>query len=138
MPSQSLNSATLAEGESLESPNGLLVDGGKLYVASWGFITDPATFGAKTPGHLYALDLKTKAKTLVATAPIGNLDGLVRTKNGDFVVSDWVAGKIFRIDTKGRVSLIGEGFQNSADIGLRDSTLLVPEMSSNKLTAVAL
>lgn len=44
-----------AEGEDLESPYGLLLLGDKLFVASWGFITDPATFGAKTPGHLYYL-----------------------------------------------------------------------------------
>lgn len=42
-----------AEGQDLESPTGLLVLGNKVIVASWGFITDPSTFGVKTPERLY-------------------------------------------------------------------------------------
>ena len=81
-------SEVFAEGKDLESPNGLLLVGNRLYVASWGFITDPSTFGAKVPGHLYYLDLKTKAKTLVTNAPLGHLDSIEQAANGDLLVSD--------------------------------------------------
>ena len=128
-------SAVFAEGPEMESPNGLLLSGGKLIVAAWGLISDPATFGAKVPGHLFGLDLKTKAKTLITKDPIGNLDGLEVAANGDFIVSDWVAGKVWRVTKDGASTLILDGFKNAADIGMSGSTLLVPDMGSSTVSA---
>lgn len=62
-------------------------------------------------------------------------DGAVRAPNGDWIVSDWVAGKIFRVSTSGVATLIIDGVKNSADIGLRGNTLLVPSMSGNEVLA---
>lgn len=127
--------SVFVEGPEFESPNGLLVQDGKLIVAAWGFITDPATFGAKTPGNVYALDLKTKARTTLTKTPLGNLDGLERLENGDFLVSDWVSSKIYRLNAKGEAKLIRDGFKNAADIGLQGTTVLVPDMSANEVIA---
>lgn len=129
--------AIFAEGDGLESPNGLLVQEGRLIVAAWGLITDPSTFGAKTPGNVYALDLKTKAKTLLTNAPLGNLDGLEADGEG-YVVSDWVNGKVYRLSKAGEAVQIFQSAKNAADIGLSGKTLYVPEMSGNDVVALSL
>ncbi len=130
--------SVFVEGPEFESPNGLLVVGNQLYVASWGFITVPSTFGAKVPGHLYSLDLATKKRTQVGMKPLGNLDGLEQTKNGDFIVSDWVAGKVFRVSKSGKTALIVDGIRNTADIGLMGNIILVPSMSTDQVFAYRL
>ena len=82
--------STWAEGDQLEYPNGLLVEGDSLVVAAWG--KPEADFSTKLPGHLYRLNLATGAKTLITPRPTGNLDGLESDGRGGYVVSDWVAG----------------------------------------------
>src|SRR5262245_14546513 len=59
--------AVVAEGEDLEYPNGLLVEGDSLVVGGWG--KPEADFSTKVPGHLFKLDLKTKKKTLITQEP---------------------------------------------------------------------
>ena len=118
----------------LEGPNGLLVEGDHLVVAAWGVITDPATFGTKTPGRLLLVDLKTRAITPIGDKPMGNLDGL--EKDGqDFLVTDWVAGKLFRITRGGEVTVLKEGLKNAADIGYDPARklLAVPEMGAGDI-----
>ena len=71
--------STFAEGEQLEYPNGLLVEGGNLVVAAWG--KPEADFSTKVPGRLYRLNLATGAKTLITTrrlTPDVVWDGLMR------------------------------------------------------------
>ena len=127
-------------GRNLEGPNGLLVDGNRLVVAAFGIITDPATFKTEKPGRLLAVDLKTKKVTPLGDGkPIGNLDGL--EKDGeDFIVTDYMAGKLMRISKTGTVTLLQSGFKNSADIGYDtvNRTLAVPEMGAGALQLFAL
>ncbi len=63
-----------ADGEDLEWPNGLLVDGDRILVGGWGKPSE--NFSTKVPGRLFSLDLKTKKKTLITEKPTGNLDGI--------------------------------------------------------------
>ncbi len=97
--------AVFAEGDELESPNGLLVDGDRLIVAGWGLTTD---FTTKTPGRLFSLDLKTKKKTLITSNPTGNLDGVELDGHGGFIVTDWPAGKVLDIAANGAVTVLLE------------------------------
>ncbi|HEY6065027.1 MAG TPA: ATP/GTP-binding protein [Thermoanaerobaculia bacterium] len=118
------------ESEELEGPNGLLVVDDRLIVAAWGLVTDPATFATKTPGRLLAVDLKTKAITPLGDGkPLGNLDGLERD-GADYLVSDFMAGKLFRVSKSGAVTVLKDGFKNSADIGFDSArrVVAVPEM----------
>ncbi len=119
---------TFAEGPKYESPNGLLVLNKKLYVASWGLTKDWST---KISGRLYSLDLKTKQMRYVTKKPLGNLDGLEVDKKGNFIVSDWVAGKVFQIKPSGKAKTIFYGMKGSADIGIESSSghLFIPRMN---------
>ncbi|MEO5698418.1 MAG: hypothetical protein ABIQ60_14930 [Burkholderiaceae bacterium] len=126
---------TFAEGEDLEYPNGLLVEGNSLVVAAWG--KPEADFSTKVPGHLYRLDLTTGAKTLITPRPIGNLDGLESDGRGGYIVSDWVAGKILSIAANGDMRLLRQMKQGTADIAYLSAsrTLIVPHMLENSVQA---
>ena len=66
--------SVFAEGEQLENPNGLLVDRDRLIVGSWGKIKSGYT--VETPGHLIAIDLKTRKQTFMTPKPFASIDGL--------------------------------------------------------------
>ena len=127
--------STFAEGEQLEYPNGLLVEGDNLVVAAWG--KPEADFSTKVPGHLYRLNLATGAKTLITTAPTGNLDGLESDGRGGYIVSDWIAGKVFHIGPNGETRMLRQFKQGTADITYLPAsrTLIVPHMLENRVQA---
>ncbi len=132
--------SVFAKGTQLECPNGLLAVGGKLFVASWGTITDPATFGTQVPGRLYALDLVSKKQDFITKFPLGNLDGLELDSEGNAVVTDWVNGLVFRIDGQGRSEVLYADIDGAADIALvqERNLLIVPGMNQNKVHALQL
>ncbi len=130
--------STFAQGKNLESPNGLLVVGNKLYVASWGNITDFATFGTTVPGRLYYLDLKSKKQTFVTPKPLGNLDGLELDAQGNFIVSDWAQGIIYRIGDSGVSEVLFANFDGPADLALiqEKNLIIVPRMNEGIVSAL--
>lgn len=127
--------STFAEGDQLEHPNGLLVEGDSLVVAAWG--KPEANFSTKVPGHLYRLNLANGAKTLITPKPTGNLDGLESDGRGGYVVSDWIAGKVFHIATNGDTRVLKQFEQGVADIAYLpvSRTLIVPHMLENRVQA---
>lgn len=116
--------------EGLSGPNGLLVDNDRLMVASQG------------SNDFAAIDLVTKARTLL-TDSIGGGDGIVATGTpGYFVVSDWF-GEIYMVHPGNhKVSLLNtkEAGSNTADIEyLPDANLLlVPTFFKNSVVAYRL
>ncbi len=129
----------LAEGEHLESPNGLLVHGDRLVVAGWGSgIQDD--FGTETPGRLFSLSLEGDDKKLITPEPSGNFDGVEALGEEEYLVSDWYAGKVYRIAADGTMELLLELPRGTADLGYlpRQRLLLVPQMLENKVTAFEL
>ncbi len=123
-------------GPDAEGPGGLFIDGNSLIVAAWGM--PDADFSTPTPGRLYKVNLKTAQKSVITPGPIGNLDGLEKDPStGDYFVSDWVKGIVYRVTSKGAVTPLLTGFKNSADIGVvpERHLLLVPEMGGNQLKA---
>lgn len=127
--------STFAEGEQLEYPNGLLVEGNSLVVAAWG--KPEADFSTKVPGRLYRLNLATGAKTLITPNPTGNLDGLESDGRGGYIVSDWVAGKILHVAADGKSRVLKQMKQGTADIAYlpASQTLIVPHMLENRVQA---
>ncbi|MFZ2648788.1 MAG: hypothetical protein WA210_01660 [Burkholderiaceae bacterium] len=127
--------STFAEGAQLEHPNGLLVEGDSLVVAAWG--KPEADFSTKVPGHLYRLNIATGAKTLITTKPTGNLDGVESDGAGGYIVSDWMAGKVYQISRNGDTRLLKQFKQGAADIAYLPAsrTLIVPHMLENRVQA---
>jgi len=127
--------SVFADGEELEYPNGLLVEGDQLVVAAWG--KPEADFSTKVPGRLFKIDLKTKKKTLITKEPTGNLDGVEVDGKGGYVVTDWRAGKVMHIAADGKVSLLKQFKQGTADHAYlpETRTLILPHMLENKVAA---
>lgn len=118
----------------LQSPNGLLAEEGRLVIASWGVTSDGAT---KTPGSLKAVNLETKEISSIGAEPVGNLDGVEATADGSYLVTDWVAGALFRFDSSGNVEQLLDLNQGSADLEYRadEQLAIIPMMNDGKLSA---
>jgi sugar lactone lactonase YvrE len=127
--------SVFAEGEQLEWPNGLLVDGNRLIVGGWG--KPKPDFSTDVPGHLFALDLQSKQKTLITPKPFANIDGLELDGRGGFIVSDYVAGKILQVSASGEATQLRSFMPGTADIAFvpATNTLLVPHMNENKVAS---
>ena len=123
--------------DALNGPNGLLVQGDKLIVASFGKLPDQ---GAPELGGLVAVDLKDQSVSKLRGDPIGNLDGLQALEPGLYLVTDWAAGGLYRVDAKGKAERLIKLNKGSADfVYFPDrKTVLVPIMLSNALVAYAL
>lgn len=121
----------------LINPNGLLVEGDSLIVGAWGVMTDG--FATKVPGHMLKVSIKDKAiAPLGDTTPVGNLDGVEPAGGGSYFVTDWMAGKLFKITADGKAALLmGDLGQGAADIGIipGQKLVLIPRMKDGKLTA---
>ena len=123
------------DGPQLKFPNGLYVEGDKLIVAAWGA---PGTSAqASEPANLIEVSIPDKTvRDLGDGKPVGNLDG-IEPIGDDFLVTDWVAGGLYRIDRTGKATQLLDLDQGSADIGYVPETglLLIPMMMSDKLIA---
>lgn len=124
-------------GKIFESPNGLLINRGKLYVAAWGLTTDWST---KILGRLYSIDLSNKSIKMITKEPLGNLDGLEIDTKGNFIISDWVSGKIYKVNAEGESKVIYSGMKGLADIGIipKKNQILIPYMLNNKVVSISL
>ncbi len=123
------------EGEETEWPNGVLVDGDRLLVGGWGKPSED--FTTKVPGRLFAIDLKTKKKSLITPKPTGNLDGLELDGHGGYILTDWIAGKVLKVSKDGEVKTLLDGFKGAADIAYlpEKHLLILPRMVENTVTA---
>jgi sugar lactone lactonase YvrE len=122
--------------DALQYPNGLLVEKGRLVVGAWGVMTDG--FATDVPGHLKTVDLKTKIiASLGSGEAIGNLDGVESDGKGNYFVSDWFRGGLFRIKTSGEAERLLTLEQGSADIGVipAKNLVLVPMMKNGIVRA---
>lgn len=128
-------SSVFAEGEQLEWPNGLLVDGNRLIVGGWG--KPEADFSTKVPGRLFALDLQTKQKTLITPKPFANIDGVELDGRGGYIVTDYLAGKVLQVTASGEARELRQFMPGTADIAFvpAGNVLIVPHMNENKVAA---
>ncbi len=130
--------AELLHDDALATPNGLLVEGENLRIASWGAMD--AEGNIAEPGRIrtMALDAEGVADRFDAR-PLGNLDGLEADGKGGYWVSDWMAGKIFRVASDGTSKVWLQLEQGTADIGIAPGKwLLVPMMVNGEVRAYTL
>ncbi len=123
--------------EKLSSPNGLTVVDDQLIVGTWG-VMDGEGFATSVPGHLISVSLCSSDITDLGSAdPVGNLDGVERTSSGDFLITDWMAGKLLLVDQQGQVNTLLDLDQGMADHEfIKESGLvLLPMMMNNKIIA---
>ncbi len=127
------------QDEKLEFPNGLTVVAGHLIVAAWGVPTDG--FTTKVPGHLKRVGLATgKIESLGSGTPLGNLDGVEPTASGDYLVTDWMKGVLFKVNDQGEAVKQLQLTQGMADMGYvkERQLVLLPMMLDNEVRAYQL
>lgn len=125
--------------DALNGPNGLLVQGNTLIVASLGKIQSQGQ--KKELGTLLAVSLDDQKVSKVGKGElIGNLDGLQAIQPGVYLVTDWAQGALYRVDAKGKVDELIDLNQGSADLSYLPGKkmLLIPMMLDNSLVAYRL
>ncbi|MGY0398581.1 MAG: SMP-30/gluconolactonase/LRE family protein [Ostreibacterium sp.] len=122
------------KSQALNLPNGLLVKDKNLYAVTWGANPDPKTYATKIPGKLIKIALDDQSISDI-TQPFGNLDGIEPFHDG-FLISDWLAGKLYYVGKNKSVQHLADLLKGSADIHFDEKTnrLYVPQLLDNKLT----
>lgn len=115
-------------------PNGILVDGKSVIVATDG---SGGRGGGGTPGSLYAIDVATKTVRQITTQPIGTPDGLESDGRGGYMTSDVAGGRLFHITPNGDARQILTLDRQPADIAYIASRhlLIVPHLGLNRVSA---
>jgi DNA-binding beta-propeller fold protein YncE len=107
--------------EQLDRPNGLLIQGNTMYVASWG--------SAPEGGRVSKIDMTTQVITPI-TAIIGNLDGIRPFDDNHFLISDWNSGKTHLMAMDGSTEEVVQVGQSVGDIAyIKDKKLLLLPMN---------
>ncbi len=121
--------------DDLNGPNGLIVQDGKLIVASFGKLPPQ---GEPELGGLFAINLEDQSISKLGDT-LGNLDGLQALKPGTYLVTDWGAGGLYRV-AKGKAERLLKLNKGSADFIYfpEPNTVIVPIMLSNTLVSYAL
>jgi len=125
--------------DALNGPNGLMVQGDKLVVASFGRM--PSQGQKQELAGLLTVSLEDQTiAPLGSGEAIGNLDGLTSLDDKVYLVTDWAAGALFSVDAKGNANRLIDLNQGSADLGpMPDQKgVLIPMMLDNTLAAYRL
>ena len=125
--------------DELHGPNGLLVQGDKLIVAAFGKLASEGQ--AQEKAGMLSVNIEDKKISKFGDGtPIGNLDGLETLIPGVYLVSDWNEGALYRIDSKGKATLLIDLNQGSADqTYLPDQkTVIIPMMLDSSVIAYEL
>lgn len=122
-----LSVTRVASGVELGQPNGIAAGRSDLFVATWG----SGVFGSLM-----------RSGSLAATValPHGQLDGVVRTRSGTWLVSSWQGRAIYEVAPSGAAKVRFADLEAPADIGYdaaRDR-LLIPLFTSDTLLLRAL
>jgi len=117
----------LAEGDKLNSPNGLYWDANEklLYVACW------------DGGTILTINAEGTIGTfMVKPRQFAHLDGIDRDVDGTFFVSDYQKNVVYRITPDGQVRALPLTLKTPADISLdrANNRLLIPEFEANRIT----
>ncbi len=111
--------STLIKGEQLGAPNGLFADAEGVWVATW-------------QGKLFRVTNDGKQETAV-TAPGAQLDGLLKTADGQLLLSSWEKSMVYLGTADGQFSPLLSDLKAPADIGYdtQRNQVLVPMFMDN-------
>ena len=117
----------IVKDKEMGHPNGILSDGNKLIVV---------TFGT---GMVFSIDAAGK-KTALPTPPQGGLDGLLKLKDGRFVISSWGGSAIYALNKDNTYSVLMDSVDAPADLGFdtKRNRILVPLFKQNKMVFLPL
>jgi DNA-binding beta-propeller fold protein YncE len=102
------------QGPALQGPNGLLADGDRLLLGTWGVMVDG--FKTDVPGHVKVISLKDRSiADLGSDKPIGNMDGIELLPGGMVLATDWMNGALLTVAPDGKVTRLLDLNQGSAD-----------------------
>ncbi len=106
-----------AEGDPFVSPNGLVADGERLFIA--------------TDNEILHLDEDGVVLSRLS-APSGFLDGLVLLEDGRLIVSSWDSRAVYITDSDSEFETLFSGFSGAADIGFdaTRSRVLMPMLNA--------
>ncbi len=123
----------------LEAPNGLFARDDDIVVAAWGPLSGDG-FATSQPGRIMVVDRDTMDIAPLFVPRFGNLDGIEPLAANHWLVSDWVAGKVFIVDADGNEHPLADPGKGSADLTYVDtmSMVLVPMMMDGSLIAYRL
>ncbi|TIO04760.1 MAG: ATP/GTP-binding protein [Mesorhizobium sp.] len=121
----------------LASPNGIVADGGRLIVASWGKGIK-SDFSTAEPGGLLSVDLATRAVIpLPGAQKFADLDGVIVV--GDTIYATaYMTGTLYRYKAGGPPQAVASFKPGSADIGTDGSRIFVPLMNEGEVAALPL
>jgi hypothetical protein len=128
----------------VEQPNGLLVDGGRLILGSIGPAPQPGQApgrgrgqGPPPTGHLYAFDLKTKARTQLTSEAVGGVDGIEPDGKGGWLVTDVIGQRLLHVAPSGTLRVLARFTAAGADHGYvaATRTAVVPFLFENRVAA---
>jgi sugar lactone lactonase YvrE len=128
------------EDEALQHPNGLKVEDGRLIVAPWGQDLQE-DFTTRVGGHLLTVDLESREiAPLGSGEPVGNLDGLEPDGAGNWIVTDWIAGRLLRIASDGGYEELLDLPMGSADLEFLpgQGIAIIPLMMDGRVVAYSL
>jgi len=122
----------------LASPNGVVADGDRLIVASWGKGIKP-DFSTAEPGGLLSVDLASKAiSPLPGAQNFADLDGVVAIGDSIYATA-YMTGTLYRYSQGGAPEAVATFKPGSADIGTDGkSTIYVPLMNEGEVAALTL
>lgn len=120
-----------------ESPDGLYMNSDTLVIVTWGTLSNKATFETSQLGKVLLVDLESKEITTLLDQPIeiGNLEGVTKADNGSYYVTDWMSGKLLKINENG-VKTVLSGLKNPTDPDYSKELNVVafPEHNGNQVT----
>ena len=127
-----------ADAPELAGANGLAVEGDNLIVNTWGVLTGKG-FETSSLGRMLSISLADgkKITALDGGKVVGNLDGLASLGGGNYLISDWMAGKVMTFAPGGKTEVVIDGGQGNADFGYDAATkiMYLPQMMKGTLTA---
>lgn len=113
----------IVTGPNLGRPNGVTAGPDGLTVVTYG------------SGSIYEINPSTGERTNLPIPDQGQLDGVVRLRDGTLLISSWQAQAVYRLSPEGRFTVAVDSVPSPADIGYdtHRGFLLIPLLSKSEL-----